>query len=57
LASFIHEGRRGFLSVFVTWDERRRILAADLLEAQPQKQMGSQPVATGTSVSLPHSAR
>jgi len=31
-ASFNHEGRHGFLSVFVTWDERRRILVADLLK-------------------------
>jgi hypothetical protein len=32
MASFNHEGRRGLLSEFVTWDERRRILVADLLK-------------------------
>jgi len=32
MASLNHEGWRGFLSVFVTWDERRRILAANLLK-------------------------
>ena len=41
LASFNHEGRRGFLSVFVTWDERRRILAADLLKGSASEKPGA----------------
>ena len=41
MASFNHEGRRGFLSVFVTWDERRRILAADLLKGSASEKPGA----------------
>ena len=41
LASFNHEGRRGFLSVFVTWDERRRILVADLLKGSASEKPGA----------------
>jgi hypothetical protein len=41
LASFNHEGRRGFLSLFVTWDERRRILVADLLKGSASEKPGA----------------
>ena len=41
MASFNHEGRRGFLSVFVTWDERRRVLAADLLKGSASEKPGA----------------
>src|SRR5215831_19060510 len=41
MASFNHEGRRGFLSVFVTWDGRRRILAADLLKGSASEMPGA----------------
>ena len=41
MASFNHEGRRGFLSVLVTWDERRRILAADLLKGSASEKPGA----------------
>jgi len=41
MASFNHEGRRGFLSVLVTWDERRRVLAADLLKGSASEKPGA----------------
>jgi hypothetical protein len=41
LASFNREGRRGFLSVLVSWDERRRILAADLLKGSASEKPGA----------------
>lgn len=41
MASFNHEGRRGFLSMLVTWDERRRILAADLLKGSASEKPGA----------------
>jgi hypothetical protein len=41
LANFNREGRRGFLSVFVTWDERRRILVADLLKGSASEKPGA----------------
>ncbi len=40
MASFNHEGRRGFLSVFVAWDWRRRILAANLLRGSASEKPG-----------------
>ena len=36
-----HEGRRRFLSVLVTWDERRRVLAADLLKGSASEKPGA----------------
>jgi Transposase DDE domain group 1 len=41
LANFNHEGRRGFLSQFVTWDERRRIMVADLLKGSASDKPGA----------------
>lgn len=41
MASFNHDGRRGFLSVLVTWDERRRVLAADLLKGSASEKPGA----------------
>jgi hypothetical protein len=41
LASFNREGRRGFFSLFVTWDERRRILVADLLKGSASEKPGA----------------
>ncbi len=43
MASFNHEGWRGFLSVFVSWDERRLILVADLLKGSAWRSRRGQP--------------